>query len=428
MISKVNVFKNRNYVLLLLGDFVSQIGNTLYAFAVSFYILKITGNNALIQGAFLAVGGIFRLLPTPLGGVLADRFHKGKIMYLCDFVSGGTILLTALTIFLAHGSVSVQLTALFASSIVLNATSSVFSPASGSVLRFLVQENEFQQASSFFSTAQSLVSIIGVLAAGVLYSFFGIIPIMLLDGISFVLSAISEIFIRYEHHPKDTSFSASAVIADMREGLRYMFSLKPILAMAFIALGLNFFINPVFSNGMVYFCNKMLTGNFLFSSFMTKEMWLGAFELLLSVGMLISSVIISQRPQQERCGGIIRRTILYIAVLLTGLASAYILFGARGKINAFLIILIIPTALTGAMLPKINIPTNVAFMKRISPDMLGKASGLMSTMAMALIPLSSFIGGVLIQYLGLGALFIFCAAGFIGMTLYAAFNKHLAEL
>ena len=53
-----NVFKNRNFSLVFLGALVSNVAALFYSFAVSFYILKITGNNALIQGLYLATGGV----------------------------------------------------------------------------------------------------------------------------------------------------------------------------------------------------------------------------------------------------------------------------------------------------------------------------------------------------------------------------------
>ena len=49
-VKPVNVFHNRNYRLVFFGALVSEIGALLYSFAVSFYILKISGNNAFLQG------------------------------------------------------------------------------------------------------------------------------------------------------------------------------------------------------------------------------------------------------------------------------------------------------------------------------------------------------------------------------------------
>ena len=62
---KGNVFRNRNFRLVFLGALVSELGAILYSFAVSFYILEISGNSADVAGAIvkegaeLNVGGSF---------------------------------------------------------------------------------------------------------------------------------------------------------------------------------------------------------------------------------------------------------------------------------------------------------------------------------------------------------------------------------
>ena len=88
-----NVFANRNYRLVFFGALVSNVGALLYSFAVSFYILEITNNNAFLQGLYLALCGAVNLIFTPVGGILGDRFHKGKIMFVCDYLKGAAILL-----------------------------------------------------------------------------------------------------------------------------------------------------------------------------------------------------------------------------------------------------------------------------------------------------------------------------------------------
>ena len=88
-----NVFFNRNFRLVFLGALVSELGALLYNFAVGFYILQISGNNAFLQGLYLALCGAALLVFTPVGGVLGDRFNKAKIMYVCDYIKGGMIIL-----------------------------------------------------------------------------------------------------------------------------------------------------------------------------------------------------------------------------------------------------------------------------------------------------------------------------------------------
>lgn len=427
--AKPNVFKNKNYFLLFQGDFVSNLGNTFFSFAISFYILQITGNNALIQGLFLALGGVVRLLLSPIGGVLADRLNKAKILYITDFIRGGTILAAAAFIFFYSGNNTVQLVVLFAATVILNANGAVFSPAAGSIIRFLVKDNELQQATSYFSVSQSVVSILGVLAAGVLYSVFGILPIIILDGISYILSAVSEMFIKYEYTKSSDQITLKSTFTEMGQGFAYIKQLKPIFAMTIITLCLNFFITPIASNGLVYFCNTEITGDFLFSEFMTPATWLAVLEVSMSVGMLVTSLILGGREQSKNCGRDVKTALALSSLALALSSGAYLVLVAIMKnVNAFLIAETAIVLFLGVAITMINIPINVAFMKAVDEKMLGKATSILSTLSQALVPISSMVAGTIIQYAGLSAVFLFSTIGFILTTVYALFNKNLSKL
>ena len=145
-----NVFSNRNYRLVFFGALVSEMGSVLYSFAVSFYILEISGNNAFLQGLYLAICGIVLLLFTPVGGVLGDRYHRGKIMFLCDYMKGGIIVLATVLMLLFRSS-DAHVLILFAVGILGNAVSGVFSPAAGALLKAfgLCSENIVKVAKEF---------------------------------------------------------------------------------------------------------------------------------------------------------------------------------------------------------------------------------------------------------------------------------------
>lgn len=86
----------RNFRLVYFGALVSKLGTVLYSFAVSFYILEITDNNAFLQGLYLALCGVVLLCITPIGGVLGDRYNKAAIMSICDYLKGAIIILATL--------------------------------------------------------------------------------------------------------------------------------------------------------------------------------------------------------------------------------------------------------------------------------------------------------------------------------------------
>ena len=138
-IHKDNVFRNRNFRLVFLGALVSELGAILYSFAVSFYILDISRNNAFLQGLYLALCSIAMLVLTPVGGVLGDRMSKVGIMYICDYLKGGMILLATVLMRLFPGSAE-QLAILFVLGILANMVSGIFNPAAGAPFPHILRQ------------------------------------------------------------------------------------------------------------------------------------------------------------------------------------------------------------------------------------------------------------------------------------------------
>ena len=191
-----NVFRSKNFTLTFLGALVSNVAALFYSFAVSFYILKITNNNALIQGLYLATGGITFCIVTLFGGVVADRFNKAKIMYICDYLKGGIIIGFTFLLMFVIKSTEWKVAALFIVTVLLNAIAGIFSPASNALLPQIVEENQFQQAQSYMSILNSFQAIAGVVLAGILYTLIPINILFFIVGGCYIISAISEMFIR----------------------------------------------------------------------------------------------------------------------------------------------------------------------------------------------------------------------------------------
>ena len=256
-----NVFTNKNYVLTFLGALVSNMGNLLYGFAVSFYILRLTDNNATIQGIYLATGGITYVLITLFGGVISDRFHKGKIMYICDYLKGIVIISLTILMMLLLKDANSKVIVLFIIAVISNAIAAIFSPASAYLLTHIVPEKSLQQAQSYYSVMQSAISILGVILAGILYSVLPINVLFLIVGGCYILSGVSEMFIRYNHQKKEDRLTVKTVFSDMGIGIKYIFSYKMLLALIIVILFVNFFFSPLTSNFIPYFIAADVTGS-----------------------------------------------------------------------------------------------------------------------------------------------------------------------
>ena len=425
-----SVFRNRNFRLGFFGALVSELGAVLYSFAVSFYILEISGNDAFLQGLYLALCGAVLLLMTPLGGVLGDRWNKVKIMVVCDYAKGGLILLATLLMLLfrqprAHVAV------LFAVGVLGSAVSGIFSPAAGALMPHIVEEEKLQQANAWFSVKSSLQSIFGVVLAGVLYAALPITELFFIVGVCYVLSGVSEMFIRYEHRPSWERMSVRLALSDMREGLVYLRAQKAILALMTAILFINFFFSPIGGNFIPYFIKTdvALAPGYLFDKLLTPELWSSVFSMLIGLSSLIGSVILSARKPKEKCGRSTALRLCAMAVVMVVLTLGYWLLVDRGlSLNAFLLLFCLGCLLIGFSIVFINIPVNTALMRVVDRDKLSKVSSFISMISQGLVPIASVLAGLVLRFLGSTPLLIGCTAGFAAAALFLLFNREAKEI
>ena len=425
-----NVFFNRNYRLVFFGALVSELGAILYSFAVSFYILEITDNNAFLQGLYLALCGGMLLLATPVGGVLGDRFNKAKIMFLCDYIKGAIIVIATVLMLLFRSS-DAHVLILFAVGILGNAVSGVFSPAAGALLPHIVAEEKLQQANAYFSIKSSLQSILGVVLAGILYATLPIHLLFFLVGVCYILSGVSEMFIRYDHTPSEEKLTIRLALADMGDGFRYLKTQKALMALMAAILFINFFFSPIGGNFLPYFVKTDVAAapGYLFDRVLTPELWSSVCSVMIGISSLLAAAILSARPQEDKCGRKVAVRLGYIAMVMILLTVGYWLLVDRGlSLNGFLVLLCVGSLLIGFLVVMINVPTSTVLMRVVDRDKLSKVSSIVSIVSQGLTPISSVLAGSVLQYLGSTPLLLVCSLGFTATALFLLFNKQVREI
>ena len=425
-----NVFTLRNFRLVFFGALVSNVGALLYSFAVGFYILEITGNNAFLQGLYLALCGVMTLVFTPVGGVMGDRINKAKIMFVCDYLKGGVILL-ATAAMLMFPSRSAHLAVLFAAGVIGSAVAGIFSPASGALLPHIVEEAQLQQANSYFSMMHSLQSIIGIVLAGVLYAVLPIHVLFFIVGVCYVASGVSEMFIRYAHERPEGRLTLRTAVADFGEGLRYIRAQKALLALMIAILFINFFFAPVTANFIPFFIKTDLASaeHYLFDGFLTPELWASVIQFMVGVSSMAGALILSTRAQAEKVGRRVSWLLLAEAAILLVLTGGYWILVHRGvSLNAYLLVLAFGCLLTGIAVVNINVPTTTTIMRIVEKDKLSKVNSVISISSQGLIPISSVLAGAILQGLGSTVLLLCCTVGFIVTAFSMLLNPRVREI
>ena len=427
---KGNVFFSRNFRLVFLGALVSELGALLYNFAVSFYILEISSNNAFLQGLYLALCGTAMLIFTPVGGVMGDRFNKAKIMYLCDYLKGGMILL-ATALMLLFREPKAHLAILFLLGILGSVVSGIFTPASGALLPEIVSEEKLQQANAYFSIKSSLEGILGIILAGILYASLPVHVLFFFVGACFVASGVSEMLIRYDHQSSPERLTLKLAFRDMKEGVGYVRSKKAILMLLVMILFINFFFAPVTGNFLPFFVKTDLAGapSYLLDGVLTPELWSSVFSVCFGVSSLAGAAVLSTRAQEERWGRKISLRIGAMAGLMIGLTVGYgILVGRGVSLNWFLILFCLGCFAVGVLISFINIPASTALMRIVEKDKLSKVSSIISIGSQGMIPLASVLAGLILETMGSTWLLAFCSLGFTITAALLLMSKSVREL
>ena len=427
---KDNVFRNRNFRLVFLGALVSELGAILYSFAVSFYILEISGNNAFLQGLYLALCSIAMLVFTPVGGVLGDRKSKAKIMYVCDFLKGGVIILaTVLMLFFSEPNAHIVI--LFVLGIFGNAVSGIFNPAAGALFPHIVEESHLQQANSYFTMKSSLENILGVILAGILYAALPIHVLFFFVGACFVASGVSETLIRYDFKPSDGQLTLRQALCDMGDSIAYLRTKKAILVLLASVLFINFFFAPLTGNFLPYFVKTDLANapSYLFDSVLTPELWYSVFSVCIGISSLLGAAMMSGRPQADKCGRMVSRLFCYVSAIFIGLTVCYVVFVERmARINGFLIAFSLGCLMIGFLISCINIPITTTIMRVVDRDKLSKVSSLTSIGSQGMIPIASVLSGAILEAFGSSVLLAFCSLGFTVTSVSLLFSREFKEL
>lgn len=281
---------SRDLVLVILGQIISLFGNCILRFALPLYILDQSGSPALF-GLVSAVAFLPMIIMSPVGGIIADRVNKQRIMVALDFF---TAILVGVFIALS-GHVS-MVPLVVGVMMLLYGIQGAYSPAVQASLPLLVDAEQLVAANAAVNLVNSLSSLLGPVIGGILYANYGLMPILYVSVACFALSAIMELFIRIPHKKRRHTGSVWSLIrGDMGESLRFIFVETPLMAKI---IGIIVAINLFFSAMVVIGYPVLITG-----TLGLNEIYYGYAEGVIALGGLAGGLLagtLGNRIKMER--------------------------------------------------------------------------------------------------------------------------------
>ena len=211
---------NKDFILLLQGNTVSTIGDLMCSIAIGYWVYEQTGSSSLM-GIMSAISMFVTMFLSPFTGSIVDKCNRKWVMVGMDLMQSVVMLTIGTLAYLNKLNVPGVLIAAF-----LAALGTVFySPAVNTLLLDIIPHNDMVRGQSVFSGMNSLISMVGTAFSGVMVAFFGVPLIVILNGLSNLYSAFSELFI---HVPKTVQqgeqVTVRSVLRDSKAALKAIFT------------------------------------------------------------------------------------------------------------------------------------------------------------------------------------------------------------
>ncbi|WOO36020.1 MFS transporter [Anaerocolumna sp. AGMB13020] len=384
----IRLLRNKDFALLMGGQYISSIGSGMQSFALSLYVLSITGSGGKFASV-LAVSVIPKLILGPVSGVFIDRINRKKIIVCLDILSG---IVSALFYILSITS-GIKLLYIYIGVIILSIISSIYSPAINSVFPSIMKKDELVDANALSSVIMSTASIISPMLAGALYGLLGLPIILLLNAVSFFCVSFMELFVKVPQVMRENiKFTFALFKKDFAEGVKFIVNHKLLRKMLICAFIINFTLNPMMSIGFVYLAKMVLK---------VSDVQLGMQQTVFVAGSLVGPFIASKLLKKLELSKIFYMGLFVLGGLITFIAfntSKFIMDLFTGTTVPFILLVFIG-ALVVAIIGIINISLTTIKQRETPMELYGRVNSVQTMAAMSAVPLGQILFGSLLDHM-----------------------------
>lgn len=208
---------NSNFRLLWIGQIISLLGDWFNLIASASLIAALSQSGTAIGGLFV-VRMLAPFLASPIAGVVADRYNRKHILIITDITRALTVIGF---LFIRDAS---QLWLLYLLTAIQLGISGFFFPTRNAILPDIVSQRGLGAANAISSATWSVMLAFGAALGGLVSGTWGIYPAFTIDALTFLLSAVFIIQIKYQPEPGigSSEKTISSALQQYVDGLRYL--------------------------------------------------------------------------------------------------------------------------------------------------------------------------------------------------------------
>jgi MFS family permease len=345
---------------------VSFLGDSLGLVALMLHVAGSTGQ-ALAVALLLLVGDFAPALLGPLSGTVSDRFNLKRVMVGCELFQGALVGIIALWL----PSLPLLLVLVGLRSL----AGQVFQPASRAAVPALVSDRDLKSANAAVGLGTNGGEMLGPLTAALLLGVVDVRGVLLVDAVTFVISAALLTFLPALPRHK-TARSHASFFTDAREGLRFVAAsslLRTVVAGYFAVVA----FNGIDDVALVFLARDTLHAN---------ESAVGLLLGAVGIGLFMGYLLLS-RPQAR---------ISMIALLLAGFAVSSLGNLFTGLAWAVAVAFSMQ-AIRGLGIAAMDVAANTLVPRSVPHDLLGLVFGALYSAIGVAAALSYLFAGVLLN-------------------------------
>jgi MFS family permease len=368
----LRALRHRNFQLFISGQIISVIGSWMQSIAESWLVYRLTGS-ALLLGATGFASQIPVFLVAPLGGIVADRFNRQRIVIGTQISS--MILALVLAVLTLTGVIRVW--HIFVLAALLGIVNAFDIPARQSFLVDMVGKEDLMNAIALNSTMFNGARVIGPAIAGILVARIGEGWCFLVNGISYIAVIAGLLMMRVD---RPTSLAKHGpALAHLIEGYRFARHTAPIRSILLL-LGLVSLVAMPYTVLMPVFADQILHGG---------ARGLGILMGATGVGALLGALTLATRSGVLGLGR-------WVAFTCGGFGFSLVLF-SFSRHFWLSVALLLPVGFCMML----GMASSNTLIQAMTPDHLrGRVMAMYTMMFMGMAPFGSLFAGGIAEHLG----------------------------
>lgn len=381
-----------DFWLLAAGQGISAFGDSLQKVAVAWLVLEQT-HSALATAMVFVVTYIPSIVGTPLGGALADRYDKRKLLFRIDMLRTAIVLVALPVLMTAWAP-----TAAYVMTLVLSAVTRLYEPGRGALVPATVRTDQLATANAAMGTVLHAQWAIGPAFAGLMVAWLGPIPAIAVNAVTFAVAGMTVLMMRLREVQPPVERAevfrplhetrAAAIVTWMNPRLRYCLLMDVLGSLA---------LSPLI--GLLPLLASMHAER--------GAQFYGILNSAVAIGMLVGSAALVWMGS-ERAG---HTGLLPISLLGLGVVTASI--GLTRTAPLLLALM----ALRGMLLTAFNVPLLTMLQRSSRPDMLAKTIAINTLASDAALAVGLALSGAAADVVGVNGVLL--AAGGVVVVLAA---------